>query len=139
MQALSAQGLVFVRLFDTTGKKIDKGYLFATSDSSITLYKGNNKQDVLVTQLGFIKTKHSLAHRIGRVALRTAGVIAVIPAFVYIFLLEFQDSDGFITYPKNKHPNPDAETPKKKLHKKYIINGSLKEWKAQKILLEPFL
>ena len=62
--ALQAQQKTFLRIFDLSGKKIGKGFLQSTTDSSIRLTKDSGMQEFSVANIGFIKTKHSGGHTI---------------------------------------------------------------------------
>jgi hypothetical protein len=62
--ALSAQPHKFLRIFDLSGKKIAKGYLSSTTDSSIKLVHDSTTTEYSATKIGFIKTKRSGGHSI---------------------------------------------------------------------------
>lgn len=55
---------LFIRVFDSTGKRIDKGYITAITDSTVMLnsYKGHDT--IAVRDIASIRTKHNPAHNI---------------------------------------------------------------------------
>ena len=54
-----AQKAMFVRVYNLTGKKIYKGHVYTTTDSSLLLEVNNQFITVPVSNIGQIKTKHS--------------------------------------------------------------------------------
>lgn len=71
--SISAQKSVFVRVYDLSGKKLQKGYVFKVTDSSlqfgkdlITDYEVKQIEavEILMKNIGFIKTKRSAGHSI---------------------------------------------------------------------------
>jgi hypothetical protein len=83
-----AQKRTFLRLYDTSGNKFSKGYLFATTDSSLTLYQGDTKLQIPAVQIGYIKTRRSMAHRVLIVSLAIVSVAgAVVIVLIYAGLI----------------------------------------------------
>lgn len=55
---------LFIRVFDQHGYMLAKGNFFATTDSSVQLRRGERPIEVLVRNIGSIKTKRSFGHPI---------------------------------------------------------------------------
>ena len=60
---LAAKDL-FIRIFDQQGRKIAKGVLTATTDSSIILLNSKKTHEIPLKDIGVIKTKRSFGHPI---------------------------------------------------------------------------
>ncbi len=58
--SITAQSKSFLRVYDTRGKKIHKGYFAGTTDSTLLLYKNDTAITIVPAELiGKIKTRHS--------------------------------------------------------------------------------
>ena len=55
---------IFVRLYNSNGKKIYKGNLLSGSDSTIQLSGKNTATSLPISKIFFIKTKHAAGHAI---------------------------------------------------------------------------
>lgn len=75
-----AQKELFVRVYDTTGKKIYKGNVYGTTDSSLVLRISNNPVNIPVSIIGFIKTKHTAGNNVLVGAISGAIPLAIIGA-----------------------------------------------------------
>ena len=142
--ALQAQPHKFLRIFDLSGKKVAKGYLSNTTDSSIKLANDSTAIEYSAAKIGFIKTKRSGGHTI-LIASVTGGVSlgllslavingdnsdswfqissgeALIGGFVYGAALG--TIAGGIVSAANKRVT-------------YQINGDLKKWMEVKTVIE---
>ena len=68
---------LFVRVYDTQGKKIGKGYIVSLSDSLMELRGNGKRTQFKVRDIGTIKTKHSAGNNIliGTAVGATTGAI----------------------------------------------------------------
>src|SRR6185436_11850757 len=69
---LTAQKKTFLRIYDMAGKKIGKGYLVGTTDSTIILKSSDQIKIFSSSLIGTIKTKRSVGHT----ALVVGGIAA---------------------------------------------------------------
>lgn len=60
--AAQAQKKTFVRIFDQVGSKIHKGFLYSTSNSSLTILQNKKEVEIPISQIGIIKLKRSFGH-----------------------------------------------------------------------------
>ncbi len=60
----NSQKTIFIRVFDESGKKIDKGFLIQVSDSSLTIRNGEKKQEIPISKISAIKIKRSFGHTV---------------------------------------------------------------------------
>ena len=73
----------FIRIYDEAGKKIGKGSITDVSDTSIEIINDKHiRNNFLITQIGYIRTKRSLGGYIGWGA--AAGLIPVVVTAVII-------------------------------------------------------
>ena len=61
--SIYAQKSIFVRVYDLSGKKINKGHVLKVTDTSLQL-KGKSAPIISVRSIGSIKTKHSAGNNI---------------------------------------------------------------------------
>lgn len=59
-----SQKRTFVRVFDENGKKAHKGFLVATSDSSISLQSGKKISEISFNQISVLKLRRSIGNTI---------------------------------------------------------------------------
>lgn len=62
--SLYAQKTMFVRVYDLSGKKINKGRVLATTDSTLQLKGQPSPISISVGNIGSIRTQHSTGHNI---------------------------------------------------------------------------
>jgi len=62
--AANSQKIIFLRVFDETGKKIQNGFLRSVSDSSLTIQNGEKITEVPVSKISVIKVKRSFGHTV---------------------------------------------------------------------------
>ncbi len=60
----NSQKKTFLRIYDSSGKKIAKGFFGGVSDSTITVFKDRQPMQIAISQIGNIKTKRSIGHSI---------------------------------------------------------------------------
>jgi hypothetical protein len=129
-----SQQPTFLRLYDATGKKIDRGELFETTDTSLVLTRKNIFTETPVTKINAIKSKRTTGHRILISTLKITGAAVFLVAAVYSLS---QPRYGYRTFdntkPKSKMPKRIMRTPK--AEKKYEINQDAEKWKKQRVLL----
>src|SRR4051812_24827472 len=58
-----SQKSIFVRVYDLTGKKVNKGHLLTITDTSLQV-KGKSFVDIPVRSIGSIKTKHLVGNNL---------------------------------------------------------------------------
>lgn len=86
----SASSQLFLRLYNEDQKKIGKGNLVNSSDSTITLSDdGKNEDTFFISRVAYIKTKRSAG---GSIALGS-GVGAIIPALIADAIARNDDDD----------------------------------------------
>lgn len=59
-----SQKKTFVRVFDEKGKKIQKGFLVATTDSSLTLQLGEKFSEIPINRVSVLKLTRSIGNKI---------------------------------------------------------------------------
>ena len=150
-----AQQKTFLRFYNLTGHKFQKGHFAGTTDSSVYVYKDSSKIEIPISTIGYIKTKRSLGHNI---------LAAAIPGAVGFAILGLvtgepnQTTDNNITWGSVLH---DAFTPTPAegfeggliigsvlgtatgslitaLSKRttFKINGNLNNWQSQKKIMD---
>ena len=78
--AAHSQKTIFIRVFDASGKKIQKGFLNQVADSSLTIKKGNDLIEVPVSKISVIKVKRSFGHTVAISSGIGAGGFAIFGA-----------------------------------------------------------
>jgi len=78
--AAQSQTKTFVRIFDQEGKKIHKGYIENTSDSSLTISLNKETFEINADQISVIKMKRSFGHTILITSLIAGASMAIIGA-----------------------------------------------------------
>lgn len=68
----------FLRVFDLDGKKIAKGKLVQVTDSTLLLKKKKETIHISFQNIGFIKTKRSLGHKVGMGTVIGASTMATL-------------------------------------------------------------
>jgi hypothetical protein len=147
-QFLNAQQKPFLRVYSSGGKKISKGYLFDTTDTSIILSKGTNGKmfiETPVTEIDLIKTNRTVTKRVINTTLIVISVVGIIAVVIYSMTRNRCDENrnGLFRNNRgsNKTKNRDPNEISKPLHplKRYVINSDLKIWQDQRILLNRLL
>jgi hypothetical protein len=59
-----AQKSTFLRLYNLSGHKFQKGHFAGTTDSSLYVYRDSSRIEIPISTIGYIKTKRSLGHNI---------------------------------------------------------------------------
>ena len=74
---ISAQKSLFVRVYNTAGKKIYNGHVYIVTDSSLLLIGKRAPDTIFVSHIGSVKTKHSAGNNllIGSVIGAMSGAI----------------------------------------------------------------
>lgn len=132
----NAQQTPFLRLYNSSGKKISKGHLFDTTDISLILSKGTKGKkyvEIPVTKIDLIKTKRSTANRVLITTLKVIGVGVVVVAVLY------STRQNGLHGRKYSNKNEMHEILKPKPLKRYEINNDLETWKEQRIFLNRLL
>ena len=75
-----SQTKTFVRIFDQQGKKIHKGYIENTTDSSLTISLNKETFEIKADQISVIKMKRSFGHTVLITSLITGTPMAIIGA-----------------------------------------------------------
>ena len=87
----------FIRLFDTEGKKMGKGFLSGLTDSSIIIMKASEPVEFIFNRIGTIKTRHSIGHTALISGIVFGGVLSIIGAATANpkdFILAFSPAEG---------------------------------------------
>src|SRR5262245_26162965 len=80
-----SQKNMFLRVFDESGKKANKGFLAAVSDSSLTIENHGKMIEIPVSKMSVIKGKRSFGHTVlvssgmGAATFAIAGVVTADP------------------------------------------------------------
>ena len=138
LQSGHSQKPTFLRLYDVHGKKIDRGELFETTDTSLVLTRKNIFTETPVTKVNVIKSKRTTGHRILITTLKITGAAIFLVAAVYSLS---QPRYGYRPIDNNK---PKSKTSRQimkipKAEKKYEINQDAEKWKKQRALLNGVL
>ncbi|MDH7460688.1 hypothetical protein QEG73_05340 [Chitinophagaceae bacterium 26-R-25] len=72
-----AQKRLFVRVYDLSGKKIDKGRVLAVSDSTVLLETVSKTDTISARNIGSIRTRRAAGHNIA-IGMTTGGVLGAI-------------------------------------------------------------
>lgn len=75
-----SQTKTFVRIFDQQGKKIHKGYIENTSDTTLTISLNKEIIEIKVDQISIIKMKRSFGHTVLITSLIAGSSMAIIGA-----------------------------------------------------------
>ena len=131
-----AQKTIFVRVYNLNGKKISKGFVLATTDTSLQLKtESRDTVNLSVNSIGTIKTKRSGGRNVLMGSLVGAGAFAIFGAAT-------ADPDVFLGYTAGEGavggfilgiPFGAAIGGITVLFKKsgtFEINGDIKNWKA---------
>ncbi|MEO6356899.1 MAG: hypothetical protein ABIU77_11440 [Ferruginibacter sp.] len=142
MQFLHAQPRTFLRLYNASGNKISKGYLYQTTDSSIIIACGKKHKEFRetpITQIEVIKSSRTLANHILTAPLIFITVVVVMAGIiVYVALIITDRHGGFNSSSGNKSSAHTTRTYIKP-QKKYVISGEPDIWKNQRVLLNQLL
>ena len=134
-----AQKAVFVRVYDSKGKKIERGRIAAITDTSVQLKVGETDTvNILVANIGSIKTNHSAAHYISIGALAgglSVGILGLVVAKGTQDLLMLTASEGIrqgVVYGAIWGTAIGVLIAILKKPKAFTISGDLKNWKSFK-------
>lgn len=75
-----SQKKTFIRVFDENGEKTNKGFLVATSDSSLTVLSGQNTFIIPINEISKIKLRRSMGHTILITTILLGTSVAVLGA-----------------------------------------------------------
>jgi hypothetical protein len=131
-----AQKSIFVRVFDLSGKKINKGHVFTVTDTSLQLKGKSVPVNIPVRSIGFIKTKHSAGNNVligsivGVSSLAILGVASAEPdaEIAGYTALEGAGAGAIVGLPVGAVIG--GLTSLFKNSKSYLINGDVTKWKA---------
>jgi hypothetical protein len=135
LQLNHAQKPTFLRLYDSHGKKINRGELFETTDTSLVLTRKNIFTETPVTKINVIKSKRTTSHRILITALKIAGAAIFLVATVYNLSRPGYSYSTIDNNNKSKSQSPKKIMRTPKAEKKYEINQDAEKWKKQRALL----
>src|SRR5687767_7895479 len=80
---VNAQKPTFLRVYNAHGKKINRGTIFETTDTSITLTRKNIFTETPIAQIDVIKSKRTTGHRILITTLSVAGIAVLLAGAVH--------------------------------------------------------
>ena len=131
----NAQDSDFFRVYNSKGKKINKGYLFDLSDTSISLTRKKTIiEETPVSQINIIKSKRTTGHR---VLVTTASIVGFV-AVVAIIASSHQHGRApglFNTGSGRRKKESIKPLPPPKPFKKYKVGCNTQIWQEQKALL----
>lgn len=132
---------VFIRVYSTEGRIINKGHISFINDSLIGL-KNNRNIEINVRDIGFIKTKRSAGNNIligamaGGITLAVLGAASSDPNdWVYSFTPAEGAVIGGVLGALGGGAIGGITALSKKV-KTYIINGDLEKWQVYKTMIE---
>ncbi|HYK44212.1 MAG TPA: hypothetical protein VEV83_03530 [Parafilimonas sp.] len=132
---LEAQKSIFIRVYDLKGHTIARGHVLSATDTSVQLIR--EPTNILVRDIGSIRTKHSVGHNlligsaIGSSTMAIIGVASANPDEFLGYTAGEGALGGFIVgVPIGAAIG--ALTIAFKNSKHYVINGDLQKWKAFK-------
>ena len=136
---VNAQKPTFLRVYNAHGKKINKGTIFETTDTSITLTKKNIFTETTIAQIDVIKSKRTTGHRILITTLSVAGIAVLLAGAVY----SLSRPHGYYHTNTGKQQNKKDPMrlrlkPPRPL-KKYQVSNDTNNWREQRILLNQLL
>lgn len=133
-ESARAQKPIFLRLYNSSGKKIDRGELFQMSDTSITLTRKNIFTETPITKVELIKSKRTTGHRILITSLSVVGVAAIVAGKIYSLS---QPTYGYRDFSnKGGKSNKLTRVPRRpRPLKKYEVKGDTEHWAKQRELL----
>ena len=135
------QGM-FVRVYDLKGKKIYKGNVYSTTDSSLLLVVKSQFLTVPVSNIGHIKTKHSFGNNL------LIGSAIGATTFAILGAATAEPEDEFLGYSAGEGAAAGALigtaagaaigglTVLFKNSKTFSINGDMNQWKKFKSFIE---
>ena len=141
--AVSQTKQVFIRVFDLSGKKIAKGVLAQTTDSSIFIKKDTNMREIPVSSIGYIKTRRSIAHGaltgaiIGGLIVGTLSAVSSDEGDSGFNVFNYSPAEGFALGMLSGGAGGaliGAFIASTKTRTKLTLNGSLNEWQKQKVI-----
>jgi hypothetical protein len=138
-RSADAQKPAFFRIYNSNGKKVNKGVIFGLSDTSVTLTRRNMFVKTSVLQIDVIKSKRTTGHRVLKTTLTVVGAAVFLVATVYT-LAHDRLRNGYINSGTNNHQRqsgnakgPLHQTPRPQ--KKYKVHGDVEKWQEQRKLL----
>ena len=137
-QLITAQKPAFLRVYNSHGKKINKGELFQTSDTSITLTRRNLFTETPVTQIDVIKSNRTTGHRIVITTLSVVGFAVVLVSA----LNNTSERQRYNNTSSNKSTGTTTVNPILKTArplKKYKVNQDPEQWKKQRTVVNLLL
>ena len=144
LQYVNAQKPTFLRLYNSNGKKINKGELFLTSDTSITLIRKNILTETPVSDIKLIKSNRTTGRRILTTTLNVAGVAFLLAGALYSLSRphSYGNSVGNKSPGRNKSRSGYTVDPMQKTSKplkKYKVDHNLETWAKQRKLVNQLL
>lgn len=140
---LQAKG-TFIRIFNKEGRKIARGNLISTTDTSVIIQQHKKQVEILITSVGFIKTQRTFGHAIalGATIGALAGALIGLAAGGDSGNAQFTEFDsegtglasGVIVGATGGIVLGAAISSLQK-RKMIVINGSVDEWQQKKQLL----
>lgn len=129
----NAQQATFLRVYNTKGEKINRGYLFQLTDTSITLTR---KREIFtetpVSEINFIKSKRTTGHRILVTTASVVGVVAIVVVIVWANKNGHGSRPGFFNSSRRKKNESVKPVPPPKPFKRYEVGGNTQTWEQQK-------
>lgn len=141
---------LFIRIFDQQGHKIAKGHFTATTDTSLILQGNKTQLEILLRDIGTIKTRRTFSHHIA------AGAIIGGLSGAFLGLVSGQANEeayGFVGYESD--PGNDAITgtlsgiavggavgliiAATQKRKTLVINGDANTWQQHRKILDNML
>ena len=142
IQFVNAQRTPFMRVYNSSGKKLSKGFLFDSTDTSLILSKGNSGKKFMetpVTNIELIKTKRTISRRIVNTTLSVVGFVVVITATIASSGQNGRNYNRSGRNNSDRNSEPDKiSTPPKPLNR-YVVKSDPETWQKQRVLLHRLL
>ena len=136
-QFTEAQEPAFFRVYNTHGKKVNKGSVFELSDTSLTLTRKNIFVETTVPEIDIIKSKRTTGHRIMITTLKVVGVAFFLAATAFSLSGDGPRNGTINSGGKKKSHDGNSKPSEKppRPPKKYKVNADVEKWQEQRKLL----
>ena len=135
-QTLPEKDNLFVRVYDTSGSKFEKGKVLSMTDTTLYVFRKGEVSEVNLSDIAMIKTKRSVGHNAamgaiaGGVILGLAGVASGDADGVWLSWSKESGGAAGLVLGGVVGAGVGAFTGALKNSKTFIINGDPKNWQA---------
>lgn len=129
VQLVQAQNYVFIRVYNSENKKINKGHFWGTTDSSVYVYRGKNLMEIPVNQADHIRTKRSLTHRI----VVTVAAVTVVVLFIWALA---SNKNGIHPLGNGSGRRDRAGNQFYKIPRRFHVEHERMKWREQRLFMD---